>query len=103
MDDETEWMLVSELVANVPPGAEWPGSVVRWCSICGEPIYLSREAIARLEAEPKMRPWCAACATPHMRDAAKANDGKINVRQVDPRGAPLRPVLDYLKRAYGDG
>jgi hypothetical protein len=101
MSDDVEWMLVSELVSSVPEGMEWPGSVVRWCSVCAEPIWLSREAIARLDAEPRMKPWCALCATPHMQEAAKANGGKIDVRQVDPHGAPLRPVLDYLKDRYG--
>lgn len=92
-------LLVSESTSVIPEGQEWPGSVVRWCSICGDSIWLSREAVAKLENEPDMVPVCAACAVPIMQEHARVEP--VKVRKVDPRGAPLRPVLDYIKEQYG--
>ena len=101
MNEPEETWLVSELVTAIPAGMEWPGSVVRWCSICASAIWLSREAVKKLETEPGMKPMCAACATPMMQDTAHARDGKLRVFKVDPKGLDLPPVLEYLKERYG--
>lgn len=90
-------LLVSESTSAIPAGEEWPGSVVRWCSICGDSIWLSQEAVAKLGRHPEMTPVCAACAVPLMQDQTEP----VKVRKVDPAGAPLRPVLDYIRERYG--
>jgi hypothetical protein len=101
--DEDIMLLVSEATKNVPEGEQWPGSEVRWCHLCGDSIWLSQEALQRMDVNPRLRPTCGACATPMMQDSAKTNGGKLEVHKVDPRGAPMRPILDYLKREYGRG
>jgi hypothetical protein len=103
VSDEDYVLLVSERVDKVPEGHQWPGSVVRWCHLCSDAIWLSREAVQKCDADPKVRPTCAACATPMMEETARSRDGKLVVHKVDPEGAPIRPVLDYLKREYGSG
>lgn len=101
VSDEDWTLLVTEAVKNVPLGQEFPGSEVRWCYICGEPVWVSQFALRKMERNHTMRPACAACGVPLMQQEARRNDGKLRVDPIDPSGPPVRPLLTYLKREYG--
>lgn len=102
-NDDDLSLLVTETVANTPPGGQYPGSEVRWCHICAEAIWLSLVALEKMERDPTLRPTCAACAVPIMEQTSKATGGTVPVRPIDPNEnrLPLRDILDHLKRKYG--
>lgn len=92
-------IIITETVANIPEGQEYPGSVVRWCAMCGDAVWLSPTALTavdRLDVEP----WCAACGIPHLQAMREAGeDVKVANRPGEPR--VTRGLLNYLKAKYG--
>ena len=98
MPDEDITILITEAVTNVPKGQEWPGSEVRWCSVCGAEVWLSLSGLTRVDKEPRTKVMCAACGVPYAE-----SQGVAKLQPVEDGISPerLQRVARYLRRTYG--
>ena len=97
MGDEEVTILITEAVENVPPGREFPGSEVRWCSICATPVWLSQSALVKIDKEPRTKVMCAECGVPMAED----HKGKLQPVEDGVPAEDLKWLAGYLRRTYG--
>lgn len=90
-DPEPEWLISAPVIDGEPP---YPGSEVRWCSICAAGIWLSPAALGRLERNHRVKPVCLACAVPMV-----AAEDHVRMQPADPNAPHNAEILSAMRRA----
>lgn len=96
--DEDITILITEAVTNVPEGREYPGSEVRWCSVCATEVWLSPSALVKLDKDPKTKVMCAACGVPY---AESQNASKLLPVENGVPAQELKFLAGWLRKTYG--
>ena len=100
MSEDVE-MVLCVPVRDLPAGDEDAGSEVRWCMLCGEPVWCAHNTLVQLDRRPKMQVWCNACGVPLV-DAEP--EKKLSQVPGDRRSkAEVRALWQDLLRRHGTG
>ena len=94
MSDRPQWVVT----ASAKPGdVPYPGSVIRWCSICACNVWLSPAAIARMDDDHQLKPVCLDCAIPMM-----AQEESVIGNAVDPSAPGATQAKRMIQRMVHD-
>lgn len=94
MSDDTK-VLVCATVTSLPPGLEDPGSVVRWCGLCADEVWVSLDGQRFIDHDHSVRVCCTDCAEGEL---ATVEDYRIEAVPGSERFPFQRPMMREFRR-----
>lgn len=98
MSDDT-FMVLCATVQSLPQAQTDPGSEMRWCMICGEPVWCSVTTLAEAERNPRLQILCNPCGVPLVEAEPEKRIAQTPGDQRSRR--EVQQVWRELKRRHG--